>query len=191
MTFTEPTSEEEAAPPTVAEERSWLRSTAFWAVLGGLSSLLTGVTTVAVVIVGIQQLRESRELTLLDSAYTSWNELNQAALANPELACADTPAKFAKLMTTADPKSSTGGTYADRYAAYGNLLITTSEQVLKMAPHDPYWQFRIEERMRCTAPAIRYLQQQGTYEKRYSCRLRRVIAHALSEPIPTCNDDEG
>ena len=111
MTFAEPTPEEAGAQPTVAEERSWLRSTAFWAVLGGISSLLTGLTTLAAVIVGIQQLSLSRELTLLDSAYTSWNELNQAGLANPELVCPDTDAKFQKLMRTPDPKSATGGTF--------------------------------------------------------------------------------
>lgn len=189
MTFAEPTPQEEAAAlPTVAEERSWLRSTAFWAVLGGLSSLLTGLTTLGAVIVGIQQLHESRELTLLDSAYTSWNELNQASLANPELACPDTDEKFQKLMTTVDPKSATGGTYRDRYNAYGNLLITTSEQVLKMSPNDPYWRFRIEERIRCNAPAIHFLQREGTYAKRYSCPLRRVIAEALAEPATTCDD---
>src|ERR1700722_11089635 len=165
MSFADPEPQNQAEP-TAAEERSWLRSTAFWAVLGGLSSLLTGLTTIAAVIVGIQQLRESRELSLQDGAYTSWNELNQASLANPELACPDTDEKLQKLLNTADPKSSTGGTYRDRYTAYGNLVITTSEQVLQMAPNDPYWRFRIQERVRCNAPAIRFLQRQGTYEKR-------------------------
>ena len=186
MTFAEPKPEDEAELPTVAEERSWLRSTAFWAVLGGLSSLLTGLTTLGAVIVGIQQLHESRELTLLDSAYTSWNELNQAGLANPELVCPDTDAKFQKLMQTPDPRNATGGTFEARYAAYGNLLITTSEQVLRMAPNDPYWRFRIQERVRCAAPAIRYLQREGTYDKRYSCRLRQLISEALKEPPPAC-----
>jgi hypothetical protein len=191
MTFSDPAPHTEDAPPTVAEERSWLRSTAFWAVLGGLSSLLTGLTTLGAVIVGIQQLRESRELTLLDSAYASWNELNQASLSNPELSCPDTEAKFLKLMQTPDPRSATGGTFQDRYAAYGNLMITTSEQVLKMAPNDPYWRFRIEERLRCNAPAIRYLQREGTYEKRYSCRLRGLISEAFGEPAPNCRlEDE-
>ncbi len=190
MTFAEPGPGTAAETPTVAEERSWLRSTAFWAVMGGISSLLTGLTTLAAVIVGIQQLRESRELTLLDSAYTSWNELMQATLANPEFACVDTDAGFAKLMASPDPKSPTGGTYAGRYAAYGNLMITTSEQVLKMAPDDPYWRFRIEERIRCSAPAIRYLMRQGTYEKRYSCRLRWLISDALVAPKPTCDASE-
>jgi hypothetical protein len=191
MSVEQPKSVEEASTPTAAEERSWLRSTAFWAVLGGLSSLLTGLTTVGAVIVGIQQLRESRELTLLDSAYSSWNELNQASLANPELFCPDSEAKFERLMQTPDPKSATGGTFQDRYAAYGNLLITTSEQVLRMAPNDPYWRFRIEERLRCNAPAIRYLQRGGTYEKRYPCRLRRLISEAFNEPAPSCRlEDE-
>jgi hypothetical protein len=186
MTFTEPDPEKGEATPTAAEERSWLHSTAFWAVLGGLSSLLTGVTTIAAVVVGIQQLRESRELSLQDAAYSSWNELNQASLANPELACPDSDAKLQKLLTTPDPKSTTGGTYRDRYTAYGNLVITTSEQMLQMAPSDPYWRFRIEERIRCNAPAIRSLQRDGTYEKRYSCRLRGVIAGVLGQIAPGC-----
>jgi hypothetical protein len=177
--------------PTAAEERSWLHSTAFWAVLGGISSLLTGLTTLGAVVVGIQQLHESRELSLQDAAYTSWNELNEASLANPELACPNTDAKLQKLLTTPDPKSSTGGTYQDRYGAYGNLVITTSEQVLQMAPNDPYWRFRIEERVRCNAPAIRLLQRQGTFEKRYSCRLRWVIGSVLGGPMPAaCHDGE-
>ena len=78
MTFTEPELEKAEAPPTAAEERSWLHSTAFWAVLGGVSSLVTGLTTIAAVIVGIQQLSESRELSLQNAAYSSWNELNEA-----------------------------------------------------------------------------------------------------------------
>jgi hypothetical protein len=186
MTFTEPDAEETEAPPTAAEERSWLHSTAFWAVLGGVSSLVTGLTTIAAVIVGIQQLSESRELSLQNAAYSSWNELNEASLANPELACPNTEAKLQKLLTTPDPKSSTGGTYNDRYTAYGNLVITTSEQMLQMAPRDPYWRYRIEERIRCNAPAIRYLQRQGTYEKRYSCQLRGVIAQVLGQAHPNC-----
>ena len=185
MTSADPNPEKEA-PPTAAEERHWLHSTAFWAVLGGLSSLLTGLTTIAAVVVGIQQLRESRELSLQNAAYSSWNELNEASLANPELACPDTEAKLLKLQTTVDPKSSTGGTYHDRYTAYGNLVITTSEQMLQMAPSDPYWRFRIEERIWCNAPAIRSLQRDGTYEKRYSCRLRNVIADVLGQPAPRC-----
>jgi hypothetical protein len=92
-------------------------------------------------------------------------------------------------MSSPDPKSTTGGTYLDRYTAYGNLLITTSEQVLRMAPNDPEWRFRIQERIKCNAPAIRYLMAQGTYDKRYSCRLRHVIAEALVVPAPTCKDE--
>jgi hypothetical protein len=186
MTFTDPEPAKAEAAPTAAEERSWLHSTAFWAVLGGVSSLVTGVTTIAAVVVGIQQLQESRELSLQNAAYSSWNELNEASLANPELACPDTDAKLLKLFNTPDPKSSTGGTYRDRYAAYGNLVITTSEQMLQMAPSDPFWRFRIEERIRCNAPAIRSLQRDGTYEKRYSCPLRRVIAGVLQQPSPVC-----
>jgi hypothetical protein len=186
MSFSDPGPRDADGPPTAAEERSWLHSTAFWAVLGGLSSLLTGLTTLAAVIVGVQQLKESRELSLQDAAYASWNELSQASLANPELSCPDTDAKLQKLLQTPDPKSSTGGTYRDRYTAYGNLVITTSEQVLQMAPRDPYWRFRIAERIRCNAPAIRFLQREGTYERRYSCRLRQVIAETLAEPAPAC-----
>jgi hypothetical protein len=186
MSFGEPGAKDVDAPPTAAQERHWLHSTAFWAVLGGVSSLVTGLTTIAAVVVGIQQLRESRELSLQNAAYSSWNELNQASLANPELACPDTEPKLQKLLTTVDPKSSTGGTYRDRYAAYGNLVITTSEQMLQMAPSDPYWRFRIEERVRCNAPAIRSLQRDGTYEKRYSCRLRVLIANVLGQTPPSC-----
>jgi hypothetical protein len=174
------------APPSAAEERSWLRSTAFWAIVGGVSSLLTGLTTLGAVIVAVQQLNESRQLALTDAAYASWNELSQASLANPELSCPDTDDKLNKLMTTADPRSATGGTYRDRYTAYGNLMITTSEQVLQMAPDDPYWRFRIAERVRCNAPAIRYLMREGTYERRYSCRLRALIAETLGGPRPNC-----
>jgi hypothetical protein len=191
MTFAEPVPEDESAAPTAAEERSWLHSTAFWAVLGGLSSLLTGLTTIGAVIVGIQQLHESRELSLQDAAYASWNELSQASLANPELSCPDTDAKLQKLFNTPDPKSTTGGTYRDRYTAYGNLMITTSEQVLQMAPRDPYWRFRIAERIRCNAPAIRFLMREGTYDQRYSCRLRHVIAQSLGEPVPACVEERG
>jgi hypothetical protein len=128
--------------------------------------------------------------SLQDAAYASWNELNQASLANPELNCPDTDAKLQKLLTTPDPKSATGGTFQDRYSAYGNLVITTSEQVLQMAPRDPYWRFRIAERIRCNAPAIRYLQRDGTYEKRYSCRLRHVIADVLRQPRPACDETQ-
>ena len=190
MTFSDPNPELRDSAPTVAEERSWLRSTAFWAVLGGISSLLTGLTTLAAVIVGVQQLHEARELNLLDAAYNSWNALTEASLANPELACPDTDEKFQRLMSTPDPRSATGGSYRDRYTAYGNLVITTSEQVLKMAPSDPYWRFRVEERIRCNGPAIRFLQREGTYEKRYSCRLRRLIAEALVQPQPSCRDND-
>jgi hypothetical protein len=186
MTSLEPEPEKAEAPPSAAEERHWLHSTAFWAVLGGVSSLVTGLTTVAAVIVGIQQLSESRELSLQNAAYSSWNELNEASLANPELACVDTDAKLQKLLTTPDPKSSTGGTYRDRYTAYGNLVITTSEHMLQMSPSDPYWRFRIAEQIRCNAPAIRFLQRQGTYERRYSCALRRVIGQVLGQAQPVC-----
>jgi hypothetical protein len=187
MSFSDPEPKNEGQP-TAAEERSWLHSTAFWAVLGGFSSLLTGLFTLGAVIVGIQQLHESRELSLQDAAYASWNELNQASLSNPELNCPNTDAKLQKLLSTPDPRSATGGTLQDRYSAYGNLVITTSEQVLQMAPRDPYWRFRIAERIQCNAPAIRYLQREGSYDKRYSCRLRHVIAEVLSQPPPVCDE---
>src|SRR5271155_3924287 len=132
-------------------------------------------------------MRGSRELAPPNAAHPSWNELNQASPPHPQFACPNTDAKLQKLLTTVDPKSSAGGTYNDRYAVYGNLMITTSEQVLQMAPKDPYWRFRIAERVRCNAPAIRYLRQQGTYEKRYSCRFRGVIAQVLGEPPPQCD----
>jgi len=89
-------------------------------------------------------------------------------------------------MTMPDPKSPTGGAYKDRYAVYGQQLITTDEQILEMAPHDPRWRFLIEEQMRCQAPAIRFLMAEGTYEQRYSCRLRSVIADAMRLPAPRC-----
>jgi hypothetical protein len=174
------------APPTAAEERSWLRSTALWAIVGAASSLLTGLFTLGAVVVAVQQLGESRELSLRDAAYASWNALNQASLENPEFACPNTQEKLDKLLQTVDPKSLTGGTYQDRYAVYGNLMITTFEQILQMAPDDPYWRFRVRERIRCNAPAIRFLRQQGTYDQRYSCKLRQLIAEELAEPPVSC-----
>ena len=60
-------------------------------------------------------------------------------------------------------------------------MITTFEQVLQMAPRDPYWRFRIAGQVRCNAPAIRFLEREGTYDRRYSCRLRQVIAETLAE----------
>ena len=30
------------------------------------------------------------------------------------------------------------------------------------------------------------LQREGTYNRRYSCRLRRLISEALNQPAPTC-----
>jgi hypothetical protein len=165
-------------------------SVEFWALVGGVSAIITAITAVIAVFVGLGQLKIARDLQVMDSTYQSWNALNQAALANPELACPNTEEKFAKLMGTVDPRGVGGVTYQDRYAAYGTMMITTSEQIMQMAPDDPYWRFRVEERIKCNAPAIRHLMAEGTYEKRYSCRLRRVIAHALSQPQPICKDDE-
>jgi hypothetical protein len=175
---------------TAKEEQSWLRSTALWSVLGGVATIITAITAVLAVYLGLAQIKTARELQAADNAYQSWNALNQATLDNPDLACADTEEKFAKLMSTPDPKSAMGNTYRERYTAYGYMVITTSEQILRMAPDDPHWKFLISERIKCTAPAIRYLQREGTYEKRYSCGLRRVIAGALNQPAPTCLKDE-
>lgn len=172
------------------EERSWLRSTAIWSVLGGVATIVTAVTAVLAVYVGIDQIKVARQIQVMDSTYASWNTLNQVTIANPELACPSTDAAFNTLMSTPDPLSKTGGTYQDRYTAYGYMLITTSEQVLEMAPKDPRWEFLIAERIKCHAPAIRFLQKEGSYEKRYSCRLRRVIAGALEQPVPVCAKGE-
>jgi hypothetical protein len=174
--------------PTSAERRSWMQWTEFWVVLSGISALITALTTLGAVIVGLNQLKEARELTLHDSAYASWNQLTVTSIEHPELACPDTEAKFAKLMTTVDPKSD-GGTYQARYAAYGTLMITTAEQILQMAPDDRYWRFRIQEQLKCNAPAIRYLIRDGSYEKRYSCRLRRLIAETMATPQPNCTPE--
>jgi len=174
-------------------QKTWslvVGSVEFWALVGGVSAIITAITAVIAVFVGLGQLKIARDLQVMDSTYQSWNNLNQATLSNPELACPNTEAKFNKLMTSVDPKSPTGGTYQDRYAAMGYMMITTSEQLLQMAPGDKRWEFLIKERVRCNAPAIRHLMAEGTYEKRYSCRLRRVIADALNQPAPICKDDE-
>lgn len=168
------------------EERSWLRSTAIWSILGGLATIVTAVTAVLAVYVGLDQIKVARQVQVIDSTYASWNAFNQVTIANPELACPNTDKAFNTLMATPDPASKTGGTYQDRYTAYGYMLITTSEQILEMAPKDPRWEFLIAERIKCHAPAIRYLQKEGSYEKRYSCRLRQVIAGALDQPVPAC-----
>ncbi|CAN1502469.1 hypothetical protein MCEMIH16_00540 [Caulobacteraceae bacterium] len=168
------------------EERSWLRSTAIWSVLGGIATIITAVTAVLAVYVGLDQIKVARQVQVMDSTYASWNVFNQVTIANPELACPNTDKAFNTLMSTPDPASKTGGTYQDRYTAYGYMLITTSEQILEMAPKDPRWEFLIEERIRCHAPAIRFLQTEGSYEQRYSCRLRQVIAEALDQPAPVC-----
>lgn len=176
------------APP-----RTWrlvIGSIEFWALVGGVSAIITALTAVIAVGVGLYQLKLTREVTIMDSTYQSWSALNQATLANPELACPNTDEKFKKLLSTTDPRSVNGGTYQDRYTAYGYMLITTSEQILQMAPKDARWAFLIKERIKCNAPAIRYLQAEGTYEKRYSCRLRRVIADALNQPAPICRKDD-
>jgi hypothetical protein len=175
-----------------APARTWhlvVGSVEFWALVGGISAMITAVTAVAAVFIGVSQLNDAKALQVMNSTYVSWNNLNQATLANPEFACPNTPAKFQKLMTSVDPKSPTGGTYADRYSAYGYQLITTDEQILQMAPHDQRWRFLIMEQMRCQAPAVRYLMTQGTYDQRYSCRLRQIIAEALNTAQPNCAGD--
>src|SRR5260221_6815159 len=176
------------APP-----KTWrliIGSIEFWALVGGVSAIITAATAVIAVFVGLGQVKAARDGQVMDSTYQSWNALMQAGLANPELVCPNTDEKFNKLMSTPDPRGVGGVTFQDRYAAYGTMMITTSEQIMQMAPDDPYWRFRVEERIKCNAPAIRHLMAEGTYEKRYSCRLRRVIAHALSQPQPICKDDE-
>ena len=176
------------AEPTLAERRSWMQWTELWVVLSGVSALITALTTLGAVIVGLNQLKEARELTLHDSAYASWNQLTATAIEHPEFACPDTDAKFAALMGP-NPKLNGLATGQDQYFAYGNLMITTSEQVLQMAPNDPYWRFRIEEQLKCNAPAIRFLMHGGSYNQRYSCRLRKVIAEAMKTPEPACQDE--
>ncbi|MFO1014459.1 MAG: hypothetical protein U1E50_11930 [Caulobacteraceae bacterium] len=47
-----------------------------------------------------------------------------------------------------------------------------------------------EERIKCHAPAIRFLMAEGTYEQRYSCRLRLVIAEAMRQPAPACRPED-
>jgi hypothetical protein len=168
--------------PSPAEQRSWMQWTELWVVLSGVSAVITALTTLGAVIVGLNQLKEARELTLHDSAYASWNQLTAVSIEHPELACPDTDAKFAALIGT-------GGADQARYAAYGNLMITTSEQILQMAPSDPYWRFRMREQLKCNAPAIRFLMRDGSYDRRYSCRLRKLIAETMKTPPPSCSDD--
>jgi len=176
------------APP-----KTWhlvIGSVEFWALVGGLSALVTAVTAVVAVFIAIHQLKDTRELQIMNSTYASWNSLNQLTMSNPEFACPNTDEKFRRLMTSVDPKSPTGGTYTDRYAAYGYQLITTDDQILQMAPRDQHWRFLIREQMKCQAPAVRFLMASGTYNQRYSCRLRKIIAEAMGAPAPGCRDDE-
>ena len=176
---------EVSAPP---EERSWLRSTAFWSVIGGIGSVITAITAVAAVFVGVDQLNTARELQGRDATFNSWNLLNAVTLENPDLACPNTEQKFRRLMTEQDPESKLGATWRDRYTAYGYMVITTSEQILAMAPGDERWEFLIRERMRCHAPALRSLQADGTFKKRYSCRLQQIVAEELKQPKPSCSE---
>lgn len=174
---------------TPKEEAHWLRSTAVWSIIAGIATVITAVTAVMAVFVGFDQVHVARELQRADAAYQSWAALNAVTLENPDLACPDTDEKFNHLMTTRDPRSDTGATYQDRYTAYGYMQITTFEQILQMAPNDARWRFLIEERIKCHAPAIRYLMAEGTYERRYSCRLRHVIAEAMDKPAPACRPE--
>ena len=175
---------------TPKEEAHWLRSTAMWSIIAGVATVITAVTAVLAVFVAVDQLKTARQLQIMDSTYQSWNTLNAATLDNPELACPNTTEKFNILMSTADPRSPIHATYLDRYTAYGYMQITTFEQILKMAPGDRRWEFLIAERIKCQAPAIRHLMAEGTYEQRYSCRLRKVIAGALNVAAPVCRDED-
>lgn len=119
--MTDETDIEVSAPP---EERSWLRSTAFWSVVGGIGSVITAATAVAAVFVAVDQLNTARELQGRDSTFNSWNLLNTVTMENPDLACPNTEEKFRRLMTEQDPESRLGASWRDRYTAYGYMVIT-------------------------------------------------------------------
>lgn len=166
-------------PPTRTERRRlWLVSVEFWALVGGVSALVTAITAVAAVVVGFRQLGEARSISQEQAAYAGFSELQQIGVEHPELWCPNSDATFGALMS--QPAS------AARYSAYGNLVINNSEQLLRMAPGDRRWDFLVRERMRCHAPAIRFLMREGSYERRYSCRLRSLIAEEMRTPRPTC-----
>src|SRR5438552_15081072 len=79
------------APP-----KTWrlvIGSIEFWALVGGVSAIVTAITAVIAVFVGLGQLKIARDLQVMDSTDQSWNALNQAGLAKPELVCPDTDRK--------------------------------------------------------------------------------------------------
>lgn len=159
-------------------------------VVGAVASIVTTLTAIVAVFIGLRQLEEQRVLTAQSVAYATWTELQLATLDNPDLACPSTQAAFERVMAAPDPNSDTGQTLAARYTAYGLMVITNSEQLLQIAPDDPKMEFVVRERMRCHEPALRFLMKDGTYEKRYSCRLRRLIADELKWPAPECRVEE-
>ena len=66
-----------------APARTWrlvIGSVEFWALVGGVSAIVTAITAVAAVFVGFDQLKIARDLQTMDSTYQSWNALNQATL---------------------------------------------------------------------------------------------------------------
>lgn len=172
-----------------AEERTWLKSTALWSVLGGVATIITASTAVLAVYVGLDQVRVARQVQMTESTYSSWATFIQVTISNPELACPNTDKAYQDLLERPDPASKVGGAYRERYAAYSDMMFTTFEQILQMAPDDPRWAFIIAERVQCHAPAIHALQAQPAYAQRYSCQLRQVIAGALDQAVPNCRKD--
>lgn len=166
------------AVPESEARKWWLLSVEFWALIGGISALITAITTLAAVFVGFRQLGEARAISQEQAAYAGFSELQSIGVEHPELWCPNTDASFGALM--AQPAS------AARYSAYGNLVINNSEQLLRMGNDDGRWNFLIRERIRCHAPAIRYLMREGSYTARYSCRLRQLIAEEMRSPRPGC-----
>lgn len=154
--------------------------------IGAVASIVTTLTAVVAVFIALRQLDEQRTLTARSLAYETWTELQNASLENPDLTCPNTDEAFAKVMSSPDPRSELGGTMAARYTAYGLLVIRNSEELLALAPDDKQMEFVIRERMRCHAPALRFLKKDGTFDKRYSCGLRRLIADELAWPAPDC-----
>ena len=170
--------ETDEPPPATESRRLWLLSVEFWALVGGVSSLVTAVTAVGAVLIGFRQLGEARAISREQAAYEGFAQLAQIGIEHPEMVCPQTDQAFTALI--GQPASSA------RYTAYGHLVITNSEQLLRMAPDDPRWEYLIRERLRCHAPAIRFLMRDGTFERRYSCRLRTMVAEEMSTPRPIC-----
>lgn len=170
--------ETDESPPPSESRKLWLLSVEFWALVGGISALVTAITAVGAVLIGFAQLNEQRVLQREQSAYEGFAQLQALGVEHPELACPSNDAAFGALMS--QPVSEA------RYGAFGELVINNSEQLLQMAPNDRRWEFLIRERMRCHAPAIRFLMRQGTFDRRYSCRLRQLIAEEMHTTRPTC-----